>query len=111
MCKFFPVEEILDFDLRGNNLQAPGCYIEVAELLPGNEHNQDFCRLKILQRYQMTDECSTHTHQAETSIVLMKTQMKELNVNYCMPLKYPNLFSDKITQETKSILKPMTIFC
>ena len=41
----------------------------------------------------------------------MKTQMKELNVNYCMPLKYPNLFSDKITQETKSILKPMTIFC
>ena len=60
MCKFFPGKEILDFDLRGNNLQAPGCYIEVAELLPGNEHNQDFCKLKILQRYQMTDEWVKH---------------------------------------------------
>ena len=37
-CKCFPVKGILD-------LQSLGC-IEIAKLLPGNEHNQDFCELE-----------------------------------------------------------------
>ena len=41
------VEGILDFDLNYNNLQSLGC-IEIAKLLPGNEHNQGFCELKTL---------------------------------------------------------------
>ena len=35
------VEGILDFDLTDNNLQSLGC-IEIAKLLPGNQHNQGF---------------------------------------------------------------------
>ena len=35
------VEGILDFDLSYNNLQSLGC-IEIAKLLPGNQHNQGF---------------------------------------------------------------------
>ena len=46
-CKCFPVEGILYFDLGRNNLQSLGC-IEMAKLLPGNEHNQGFCELKRL---------------------------------------------------------------
>ena len=41
------VEGILDFDLYGNNLQSLGC-IEIAKLLPGNQHNQGFCELERL---------------------------------------------------------------
>ena len=41
------VEGILDFDLRFNNLQSLGC-IEIAKLLPGNEHNQGFLKLRRL---------------------------------------------------------------
>ena len=41
------VEGILDFDLSFNNLQSLGC-IEIAKLLPGNQHNQGFCELKRL---------------------------------------------------------------
>ena len=41
------VEGILDFDLSLNYLQSLGC-IEIAKLLPGNEHNQGFCELKRL---------------------------------------------------------------
>ena len=41
------VEGILDFNLSLNNLQLLGC-IEIAKLLPGNQHNQGFCELKRL---------------------------------------------------------------
>ena len=41
------VEGILYFELSFNNLQSLGC-IEIAKLLPGNQHNQGFCELKIL---------------------------------------------------------------
>ena len=41
------VEGILDFDLTDNNLQSLGC-IEIAKLLPGNEHNQGLCNLNSL---------------------------------------------------------------
>ena len=55
------VEGILDFDLRHNNLQSLGC-IEIAKLLPGNQHNQGFCELKRLNLVfnQITD--SHHTN-------------------------------------------------
>ena len=46
-CKCFPVEGILYFDLSSNNRQSLGC-IEIAKLLPGNQHNQGFCELKTL---------------------------------------------------------------
>ena len=46
-CKCFSEEGILDFDLSENNLQSLGC-IEIAKLLPGNQHNQGFCELKRL---------------------------------------------------------------
>ena len=38
-CKCSPVEGILDLDLSGNNLQSLRC-IEIAKLLPGNQHRQ-----------------------------------------------------------------------
>ena len=61
------VEGILDFDLRFNNLQSLGC-IEIAKLLPGNQHNQGFCELKRLdlQYNKITDEGVEHLATALT---------------------------------------------
>ena len=61
------VEGILDFDLSFNNLQSLGC-IEIAKLLPGNQHNQGFCELKrlILIRNQITDKGVKHLSTALT---------------------------------------------
>ena len=61
------VEGIFDFDLNGNNLQSLGC-IEIAKLLPGNEHNQGFCELKSLYFWtnNMTDEGVKHLSSALT---------------------------------------------
>ena len=42
------VEGILDFDLSFNNLQSLGC-IEIAKLLPGNQHNQGFLGTKKIK--------------------------------------------------------------
>ena len=55
------VEGILYFELSGNNLQSLGC-IEIAKLLPGNEHNQGFCELKTLNLgwNNITDEGVKH---------------------------------------------------
>ena len=55
------VEGILDFDLNYNNLQSLGC-IEIAKLLPGNQHNQGFCELKTLDlgSNYITDEAVKH---------------------------------------------------
>ena len=41
------VDGILNFDLSSNDLQSLGC-IEIAKLLPGNQHNQGFCELSRL---------------------------------------------------------------
>ena len=41
------VEGILDFDVSWNSLE-PQAFIEIAKLLPGNQHNQGFCELKRL---------------------------------------------------------------
>ena len=67
MCKFSPVEGILDFDLLVNNLQSLGC-IEVAKLLRGSEHYQRFCELKRLNLSlnQITDEGVKHLTTALT---------------------------------------------
>ena len=54
-CKCFPVEGILCFDLAYNNLQSLGC-IEIAKLLPGNEHNQNFFELIIFYPREIPDD-------------------------------------------------------
>ena len=61
------VEGILYFDLNNNNFQLLGC-IEIAKLLPGNEHNQGFCELKSLNLAynQITDEGVEHLYTALT---------------------------------------------
>ncbi|CAH3174997.1 unnamed protein product, partial [Porites evermanni] len=61
------VEGILVFDLVGNNLQSLGC-IEIAKLLPGNQHNQGFCELKRLnlQGNSITDEAVKYLSTALT---------------------------------------------
>ena len=61
------VEGILDFDLSFNNLQSLGC-IEIAKLLPGNQHNQGFCELKGLNlgNNNITDEAVKHLSKALT---------------------------------------------
>ena len=80
------VEGILDFDLRFNNLQSLGC-IEIAKLLPGNQHNQGFCKLKSLNLSgnNITAEGVKHLSQ-----VLTHTNCK---------LKSLNLSGNKITAE------------
>ena len=61
------VEGILCFDLSQNNLQSLAC-IEIAKLLPGNEHNQGFCELKRLnlERDNITNEGVKHISTALT---------------------------------------------
>ena len=61
------VEGILYFDLTNNNLQSLGC-IEIAKLLPGNQHNQGFCELKRLSLgdNDITDEGVKHLSTALT---------------------------------------------
>ena len=61
------IEGILYFDLSFNNLQSLGC-IEIAKLLPGNQHNQGFCELKRLNltSNNITDEGVKHLATALT---------------------------------------------
>ena len=61
------VEGILNFNLAVNNLQSLGC-IEIAKLLPGNQHNQGFCELKTLSLWDnnITDEGVKHLSTALT---------------------------------------------
>ena len=61
------VEGILYVDLSFNNLQSLGC-IEIAKLLPGNQHNQGFCELKRLnlEYNNITDEAVKHLATALT---------------------------------------------
>ncbi|CAH3119463.1 unnamed protein product [Porites lobata] len=61
------VEGILAFHLSFNNLQSLGC-IEIAKLLPGNQHNQGFCELERLDlgNNKITDEGVKHLSTALT---------------------------------------------
>ena len=74
------VEGILDFDLSFNNLPLRGC-IEIAKLLPGNQHNQGFCELKRLdlRRNQITDEAVKHL---STALTHTNCKLNSLNLGY-----------------------------
>ena len=74
------VEGILDFDLITNNLQSLGC-IEIAKLLPGNEHNQGFCELKRLnlKDNNITDEC---VKDLSTALTHANCKLNSLNLGY-----------------------------
>ena len=74
------VEGILDFDLSFNNLQSLGC-IEIAKLLPGNQHNQGFCELKRLDLYSndITDEGVKHL---STALTHSNCKLNSLNLGY-----------------------------
>ena len=72
------VEGILDFDLNGSNLQSLGC-IEIAKLLPGNQHNQGFCELKRLNiaYNHITDEA---VKQLSTALTHTNCKVNSLNL-------------------------------
>ena len=74
------VEGILYFDLSGNNLQSLGC-IEIAKLLPGNEHNQGFCELERLDisGNNITDEGVKHL---STALKHTNCKLDSLNLEY-----------------------------
>ena len=63
------VKGILYFDLQYNNLQSLGC-IEIAKLLPGNQHDQSFCKLKLLN---LTDNRITAEGVKHLSTALIHT--------------------------------------
>ena len=96
--KCFSVEGILDFDLSFNNLQSLG-YIEIAKLLPGNQHNQGFCELKTLnlRRNNITDEGVKH----------LSTALTHTNCT----LNSLNLERNNITDKGKNLLNSMNINC
>ena len=74
------VEGILDFDLSLNNLQSLGC-IEIAKLLPGNEHNQGLCKLKRLNlnSNNITAEGVKHL---STALTHTNCKLNSLNLGY-----------------------------
>ena len=92
------VEGILDFDLTDNNLQSLGC-IEIAKLLPGNQHNQGFCELKRLNLLgnNITDERVKH----------LATALTHTNCK----LNSLNLADNDITDKGKNLLNAMNINC
>ncbi|CAH3189769.1 unnamed protein product [Porites lobata] len=77
------VEGILYFDLTVNNLQSLGC-IEIAKLLPGNQHNQGFCELKRLDLggNNITDEGVKHLSTAltHTNCTLNSLDLRDNNI-------------------------------
>ena len=93
------VEGILDFDLSGNNLQSLGC-IEIAKLLPGNEHNQGFCELKRLnlsfnkitaEGVKHLSTALTHTYCNLNSLNLGKNKITAEGVEHlCTALTHVN---------------------
>ena len=72
------VEGILYFDLSDNYFQSLGC-IEIAKLLPGNQHNQGFCELKRLDltSNQITDKGVKHF---STALAHTNCKLNSLNL-------------------------------
>ena len=97
-CNCFSVEGILDFDLSFNNLQSLGC-IEIAKLLPGNQHNQGFCELKTLNlnNNNITDEGVKHL---ATALTHTNCTLNTLDLRY-----------NKITEKGRNLLYSMNINC
>ena len=121
------VEGILYFDLSFNNLQSLGC-IEIAKLLPGNEHNQGLCKLKSLNlgSNNITDEgvkhlstALTHTNCKLNRLNLWNNNITDEGVEHlCTALTHTNcklnslnLGLNKITQKGKNLLNSMNINC
>ena len=76
------VEGILDFDLKFNNLQSLGC-IEIAKLLPGNQHNQGFFELKRLDltKNHITDKSLKHL---STALTHTNCKLNSFSLSYNM---------------------------
>ena len=74
------VEGILDFDLNYNNLQSLGC-IEIAKLLPGNQHNQGLRELKRLNLEYNNITAEGVEHLA-TALTHTNCKLNSLNLEY-----------------------------
>ena len=121
------VEGILDFNLNRNNLQSLGC-IEIAKLLPGNQHNQGFCKLKRLHLggNNITDEAVKHL---ATALTHTNCTLNSLNLEYnnitdegvkhlSTALTHTNctlnslyLGGNNMTDKGKNLVKSMNIKC
>ena len=121
------VEGILDFDLSFNNLQSLGC-IEIAKLLPGNQHNQGFCELKILNlmNNNITDEgvkhlstALTHTNCTLNSLDLWNNHITDEAVKHLVTalthtnctLNSLNLEANDITDKGKNLVNSLNMNC
>ena len=121
------VEGILDFDLNHNNLQSLGC-IEIAKLLPGNQHNQGFCELKTLdlRSNNITDKAVKHLSTAltHTNCKLNSLNLENNNItdeavkDLSTALTHPNctlntlnLGGNNITDKGKNLLNSININC
>ena len=121
------VEGILDFDLAANNLQSLGC-IEIAKLLPGNQHNQGFCELKRLnlENNNITDEgvkhlstALTHTNCTLNSLDLWNNHITDEAVKHLVTalthtnctLNSLNLEANDITDKGKNLVNSLNMNC
>ena len=121
------VEGILDFNLRFNNLQSLGC-IEIAKLLPGNQHNQGFCELERLDLgfNNITDEAVkrlstalTHTNCRLNNLGLAYNNISDKGVKHLSTalthtnckLNSLHLENNNITDKGENLLKSMNINC
>ena len=121
------VEGILDFNLRFNNLQSLGC-IEIAKLLPGNQHNQGFCELERLDLgfNNITDEAVkrlstalTHANCRLNNLGLAYNNISDKGVKHLSTalthtnckLNSLHLENNNITDKGENLLKSMNINC
>ena len=121
------VEGILNFELSFNNVQSLGC-IEIAKLLPGNQHNQGFCKLKRLNLAgnDITDDAVKHLATALThsncklnSLDLFRNKITDEAVKYLSTalthtnckLNRLNLSRNQITQKGKHLVNSLNINC